>query len=688
MALEDYGALIQSGMNLVPDYNKQLAFKVGLDSERLQQQHMRQELAAEQEKQIRERTFQQDLTVAMQKPDASSISGLMMKYPEFADKLKSSWDVRDEAAKQGDLTQLGEIYSAASSGNWELAGKAAQRRLDADKAAGQGDPLDQEIVDAINSGDPTKQKAVVGLIGVHLAAATGPEHFGTVYGALNGKEGGFTLDAGATRYDAQGHVIAESPYLKGPDGSLAVKDDPSGTPAGTPATGAPGGFEHAVETVLGNEGGYAPSDMNGKPVNFGINQGANPDVDVKNLTRDQAKQLYHDRYWVPSGAEDLPANLQTPYFDVYIRNPGMAKKALKDSGGDPQKFMAISSGYFQKLAQKPSGQKYAKAWAARDANNAAIAAGGAPADAPPAASGGQGAPAGYHWLVPPKGPTTRIMTPEEVKAQGLPATQQYKINTATGDIQPIPGTAEAQDALDPSTTTFYAEQILAGGDMPALGMGKSAAAARQAIMREVSHLAQARGLGGKDLATQRAHYKAAQGAIKTMETQADTIGANEETALANGQQFLDRSAEVTGQSDFPVINSISQWAKRHTGDPAVRAMDAAWNTFTTEYAKVVAGSPSGAGTLSDSARHEAQEIMRTSDNMAQKRAVFKQMQADMANRIAAIHGTISRAYDKLTVIPSSSSSAPSDDLPRGAKVVGTYHGKRVIEVNGKRMVEQ
>jgi hypothetical protein len=49
---------------------------------------------------------------------------------------------------------------------------------------------------------------------------------------------------------------------------------------------------------------------------------------VKNLTRDQAKQIYHDKYWVPSGAENLPANLQTPYFDVYIRNPAFAKKAL------------------------------------------------------------------------------------------------------------------------------------------------------------------------------------------------------------------------------------------------------------------------------------------------------------------------------------------------------------------------
>lgn len=147
-----------------------------------------------------------------------------------------------------------------------------------------------------------------------------------------------------------------------------------------PQTGAQppiagGGFASAVGHVLGNEGGYSPSDMNGAPVNFGINQKANPGVDVKNLTRDQAVQIYHDRYWVPSGAEHLPANMQAPYFDVYIRNPSKAKEALAQSGGDPAKFMDITDHYFQTLATHPDGQKYGKAWANRDAKNRAIAMG-------------------------------------------------------------------------------------------------------------------------------------------------------------------------------------------------------------------------------------------------------------------------------------------------------------------------
>lgn len=169
------------------------------------------------------------------------------------------------------------------------------------------------------------------------------------------------------------------------EGGSAFAVDYFGRPVGSQnpyAGGAPapaatgGGFEAAVEHILENEGGYAPSDMNGAPVNFGINQGANPDIDVKGLTRDQAKQIYLERYWKPSGADSLPANLQAPYFDVYIRNPEFAKRALQESGGDAARFMDLADAYFGKLGQSGAGQKYARAWANRDAKNRAIAIGG------------------------------------------------------------------------------------------------------------------------------------------------------------------------------------------------------------------------------------------------------------------------------------------------------------------------
>jgi hypothetical protein len=188
-----------------------------------------------------------------------------------------------------------------------------------------------------------------------------------------GKPEEFNVEPGAARYQRD-PVTGKIKTIIAPNPG----GQPFGAPAATGGSSAPastGGFDAAVSTVLSNEGGFNAKDMNGKPVNFGINQGANPDVDVKNLTADQARQIYHDRYWVPSGAENLPANLQTPYFDAYIRNPKVAKQALEQAGGDPRKFVEITSGYFQRLAREPGNEKYAKAWATRDARNMAIATG-------------------------------------------------------------------------------------------------------------------------------------------------------------------------------------------------------------------------------------------------------------------------------------------------------------------------
>jgi hypothetical protein len=207
-------------------------------------------------------------------------------------------------------------------------------------------------------------------------------------------------------------------------------------------------------------------------------------------------------------------------------------------------------------------------------------------------------------------------------------------------------------------------------------------------LKKVAQIAGAEGLTGKDLAVQVGHYKANLANVQNLEKQAGTIEQNEQTAIMNGQQFIDRSSELSAQTRFPIVNSATQTYLRHTGDPTVAAMDSAWNTFTAEYAKVVAGSPSGAGVLSDSARHEAMDTMRGNYAVEQKKAAFKQMQADMANRMAAIKAQVAKGYKSLGSRAPGIGVNASSDLPKGAKVIGTHNGKRVIEVNGKRMVEQ
>ena len=59
-------------------------------------------------------------------------------------------------------------------------------------------------------------------------------------------------------------------------------------------------FNIAVELVLKHEGGYVddPNDPGGE-TNFGISKRAHPDLDIKNLTREQAVEIYEKEYWNP-----------------------------------------------------------------------------------------------------------------------------------------------------------------------------------------------------------------------------------------------------------------------------------------------------------------------------------------------------------------------------------------------------
>ena len=83
-------------------------------------------------------------------------------------------------------------------------------------------------------------------------------------------------------------------------------------------------FESIVQVVLKHEGGYVndPDDSGGE-TNFGISKRAFPDLDIKNLTKEDAVKIYHDKYWKPSKVEMLPERLWATYFDMAVN---MGKK--------------------------------------------------------------------------------------------------------------------------------------------------------------------------------------------------------------------------------------------------------------------------------------------------------------------------------------------------------------------------
>jgi lysozyme family protein len=60
-------------------------------------------------------------------------------------------------------------------------------------------------------------------------------------------------------------------------------------------------FQIAVALVLKHEGGYEPPGTGdpGGETNWGISKRAYPNLDIKNLTRDDAIAIYQRDYWTP-----------------------------------------------------------------------------------------------------------------------------------------------------------------------------------------------------------------------------------------------------------------------------------------------------------------------------------------------------------------------------------------------------
>lgn len=177
--------------------------------------------------------------------------------------------------------------------------------------------------------------------------------------------------------DRMTHALAvtqvQSLAATNPQGFLSMVNAQGGTLTKGGVKGAvPGGggadFNSIVQRTLKVEGGYSATDGNsGAPVNFGINQGANPDIDVKNLTKDQAVQLYKSRYWDAIGGDSLPPSIRATAFDAAV-NQGVpwTKAALQQAGGDVAAFNALREQRYRSIvASDPSQGKYLSNWLSR-----------------------------------------------------------------------------------------------------------------------------------------------------------------------------------------------------------------------------------------------------------------------------------------------------------------------------------
>ncbi len=116
-----------------------------------------------------------------------------------------------------------------------------------------------------------------------------------------------------------------------------------------------------LSTDRNDRGNYRP---NGEFVGtkYGISALSNPDVDIPNLTQNQALQLYYTRYWLPSGAHLMKWPMCLVHFDSYVQNTVAAQRFLVESGSNPLRYLAARLAWY---TSTPTWQHHGAGWANR-----------------------------------------------------------------------------------------------------------------------------------------------------------------------------------------------------------------------------------------------------------------------------------------------------------------------------------
>lgn len=155
------------------------------------------------------------------------------------------------------------------------------------------------------------------------------------------------------------------------------------------------GFDTLIERVLKHEGGYVndPDDPGGE-TQWGISKRSYPNVDIRALTRDGAKEIYRVDFWQRVHGDEMPAAVAYQALDfavnsgieTAIRKLQLAAGAADDGHWGPVTRAAIAAAPLAPLllryfAERMDFQrrlstysKFGAGWTGRNAANLRFAA--------------------------------------------------------------------------------------------------------------------------------------------------------------------------------------------------------------------------------------------------------------------------------------------------------------------------
>lgn len=132
-------------------------------------------------------------------------------------------------------------------------------------------------------------------------------------------------------------------------------------------------YDIIIAIVLRHEGGYVndPDDLGGE-TNYGITKRNYPNLDIKNLTRKQAIEIYKNDFWIPLEMDKFTnPNLALQFFDMAVNAGKTNAKKLMLQALEIKKtstksllsiFKQLRIDYYNKVATYRNNKKYLAGW--------------------------------------------------------------------------------------------------------------------------------------------------------------------------------------------------------------------------------------------------------------------------------------------------------------------------------------
>lgn len=284
------------------------------------------------------------------------------------------------------------------------------------------------------------------------------------------------------------------------------------------------------------------------------------------------------------------------------------------------------------------------------------------------------------WVAQKKTPSDS----SEIQGYKLAQTQGYKGTyldylKQKSAVQSV-GDDLAPEDLDLAATTVMTDPVQM---RQFASFGKAGQARRDQINSAITKKLKDAGMSAADLGNMRANFKAQSGSINKLVPQLNAIEAYEQTAKFNGQRLLDLVDKIDN-TGIPVIEGYARRAQKATGDPDQAEFQSVLAQYQTEAARII-NNPNLTGILSDSARHEMQEIIGGNMNAAQIKRVVNRLNTEFEFRKNAIRDQVGAAGQSMTNIGNTQGARPVDiattPIPKGqTKVIG---GVTYINLTGQ-----